>query len=139
VAVKRTSTSTSKTKKTVKKEPAELVASRELAQELARVAEDRHCRDIVILEVAGISPVAMHFVIATGTSDQQTRSVAREMEEAGQERKYRVYGRAGMQQGRWVVLDFVDVVVHLFDEEFRNFYDLELLWGDAPRIEWQRE
>ena len=47
------------------------------------------------------------------------------------------FGRAGYEQGRWILLDFVDVVVHLFDAEYRNFYDLELLWGDAPVVEWR--
>ena len=116
-----------------------LFESRQWACEIARLAHDRHCRDIVVLELAELSPVALHFVIGTGTSDQQIRSVAREIEERGQEKRFKVLGRAGMQQGRWALVDFVDVVVHLFDEEYRNFYDLELLWGDAPKINWQRD
>ena len=116
-----------------------LSESRRLACEIARLAHDRHCRDIVILELAQLSPVALHFVIGTGTSGQQIRSVARQIEQLGQDNKFKVFGRAGMQQGRWAVVDFVDVVVHLFDEEYRNFYDLELLWGDAPKIDWQRD
>ncbi len=82
------------------------------------------------------SPVANHFVIGTGTSDQQIRSVAREIREFGKDNGFNVFGCAGLEQGRWAVVDFVDVVVHLFDEEYRNFYDLELLWGDAPKVEW---
>jgi ribosome-associated protein len=116
-----------------------LLQSRSLATEIAQLADDRHCSDIVILELADRSPVANHFVIATGTSDQQLRSVAREMEDLGKQNNFKVFSRAGMQQGRWAVVDFVDVVVHLFDEEFRKFYDLELLWGDAPKITWQRD
>ena len=88
------------------------------------------------MELADLSPVAKHFVIATGTSDLQIRSVARELEQLGKERGFSVYGHAGIQQGRWAVVDFVDIVVHLFDSEYRAFYDLELLWGDAPRIDW---
>ena len=103
------------------------------------MAGDRHCSDIVIFELADRSPIAKHFVIGTGTSDQQIRSVAAELAQHGKERNYPVYSKAGLQQGRWVIIDFVDVVVHLFDEEFRKFYDLELLWGDAPRVEWARE
>ena len=83
------------------------------------------------------SPVAKHFVIATGTSDQQIRSVASEMAVLGKKNNSPAYKQAGLQQGKWIIIDFVDVVVHLFDKEFRNFYDLELLWGDAPRISWQ--
>ena len=113
--------------------------SRALACEIAQLAQDRHCRDILILELAGLSPVALHFVIGTGTSNQQIRSVAKEIETLGKEKGFPIYGRAGVEQGRWAVIDLVDTVVHLFDEEYRNFYDLELLWGDAPKIEWQRK
>ncbi|MBN1763848.1 MAG: ribosome silencing factor [Sedimentisphaerales bacterium] len=120
-------------------EPAELTASRAFACEMARLARDRHCEDILILELAGRSPVANHFVICTGTSNQQIRSVGHEMEKTGKENGFSVFGRAGTQQGRWVVVDFVDVVVHLFDEEYRKFYDLELLWGDAPKIDWEQD
>jgi len=113
------------------------IQSRNLAKAAAQLAEDRHCRDIVVLEVASFSPVARHFVIATGTSEPQLRSVGHELIDLAKEMGYKVFGRAGLQQGRWVVLDFVDVVVHLFDEEFRQFYDLEMLWGDAPKVRWR--
>lgn len=115
-----------------------LEVSRGFACEIARLAYDRHCSEVVILELADRSPVAKHFVIGTGTSEQQIRSVAHEMEDLGGEQGFPAFGRAGIQQGRWAVVDFVDVVVHLFDEEYRKFYDLELLWGDAPRVEWQQ-
>ena len=115
-----------------------LQRSRNLACELARLAHDRHCRDIVVLELAGLSPVAYHFVIATGTSEQQIRSVAREMEDLGHQRDLAPFSRAGLRRGRWALIDFIDVVVHLFDEEFRRYYDLELLWGDAERVCWGR-
>jgi len=120
-----------------REENPDLLASRKWSRALAQLADGRHCSDIAILELADFSPVAMHFVVCTGTSEQQIRSVAREMEQLGKESQHRAYGTAGLQQGRWVIIDFVDVVVHLFDDEFRKFYDLELLWGDAPRIDWQ--
>lgn len=137
---KTTPQKTAPRKRTPKKSPEELalLASRQLAIDLARHAQDRHCRNIVILEVAKDSPVAKHFLIATGTSDPQLRSVAREFEGLAAEQNFPLFGHAGMQQGRWVVLDFVDIVVHLFDAEFRQFYDLEMLWGDAPKIDWSR-
>lgn len=131
---------TSAKKPTNSSDPKEAIeASRTLACEIARLAQDRHCRDIVILELAGLSPVALHFVIGTGTSNQQIRSVAKEIEALGKEKGFSVYGRAGVEQGRWAVIDLVDTVVHLFDEEYRSFYDLELLWGDAPKIPWQKD
>ena len=113
-----------------------LVESRKFACDIARLADDRHCRDIVILELADRSPVALFFVIGTGTSGQQIGAVAREIGQLGKENNFKVFGQAGMQQGRWAVIDFVDVVVHLFDDEYRKFYDLELLWGDAPKVPW---
>jgi len=113
-------------------------ASRQFARKIAQLANDRHCDDIVILELAHRSPVAQHFVICTGTSSQQIKSLAGEIADIGKQSSFRVFGRAGIQQGRWAVVDFVDVVVHLFDDEYRKFYDLELLWGDAPKIDWQR-
>ena len=61
------------------------------------------------------------------------------MAEVSKERNFPPYNRAGLQQGRWVVIDLVDIVVHLFDAEFRSFYDLELLWGDAPKVAWARD
>ena len=115
-----------------------LSASRAFAIEAARLADDRHCSDITILELAERTPVANHFVICTGTSSQQIRSVASEIATLAKEHKWNVFGKAGLQQGRWAVVDLVDVVVHIFDSEYRQFYDLEMLWGDAPKIDWSR-
>ena len=126
-----------KTEEISESERASLQDSRELAQAVAQLAAERNCVDIVILELAQ-SPVARHFVICTGTSSPQIRSTAHEIEDVGKERGFVTFGRAGFQQSRWAIVDFVDVVVHIFDEEYRKFYDLELLWGDAPRIDWER-
>jgi ribosome-associated protein len=127
-----------KTEDISKAERKSLQVSRELACEVARLADDRNCCDVVILELVQ-SPVARHFVICTGTSAPQIRSTAHEIEAVGKEQGFAVFGRAGLQQSRWAIIDFVDVVVHIFDDEYRKFYDLELLWGDAPRIDWQRQ
>ncbi|MBN2064443.1 MAG: ribosome silencing factor [Sedimentisphaerales bacterium] len=110
--------------------------SRQFAIDLARLAHSRHFNDIVVLDLGGRSPVARYFVIASGTSSQQVRSVADEMEVTGKKSGNRAYGSAGLQEGRWAVVDFVDVIVHLFDPEFRTFYNLEMLWGDAPKVDW---
>ena len=98
------------------------------------MAEERHCTDIVVLDLRGKSPATDYFVIATGTSDRQMRTVADEICEAAGERGLMRFGRAGYEQARWILLDFIDVVVHIFDSEFREYYDLELLWGDAKRL-----
>lgn len=108
------------------------------AVEAARLAQDRHCTDIVVLDLKGVSPATDYFIIATGTSDRQCKSVADEISVLARQHKQSRFGMAGYEQGRWVLLDFINVVVHLFDSEMREYYDLEMLWGDAKKIRWQR-
>ncbi len=100
----------------------------------AKVAAERHCSDITVLDLRGKSPATDYFVIATGTSDRQMRTVADEISEAAREQGLQRFGRAGYEQARWILLDYVDVVIHIFDSEYRDYYDLELLWGDADRL-----
>ncbi len=109
-------------------------SAKKLALEAAKLAAERHCENIVILDLKGISPAADYFLIATGTSDQQMRSTCNEIAEIAKSFGFELFGRAGYEQGRWILLDFVDVVVHFFDEEYREYYDLEMLWGDAKRL-----
>ena len=100
----------------------------------AKVAASRHCSDIVVLDLRGKSPATDYFVIATGTSDRQMRTVADEICEAAKKGGLQRFGRAGYEQARWILLDYIDVVIHIFDSEYRDYYDLELLWGDAKRL-----
>ena len=100
----------------------------------AEVAAGRHCSDIVVLDLQGKSPATDYFVIATGTSDRQMRAVADEICESAKKQGLQRFGRAGYEQARWILLDFIDVVIHIFDSEYRDYYDLELLWGDAEKL-----
>jgi ribosome-associated protein len=100
----------------------------------AKVAAGRHCSDITVLDLRGKSPATDYFVIATGTSDRQMRTVADEICEAAKKQGLQRFGRAGYEQARWILLDFIDVVIHIFDSEYRDYYDLELLWGDAEKL-----
>ena len=101
----------------------------------AKLAGERHCTDIVVLDMRKISQVTDYFVIVTGTSDRQMRSVADEIADlAKKKHKMQLFGRAGYEYGNWVLLDFIDVVVHIFDSRSRDYYDLELLWGDAKKL-----
>ncbi|MHB0946948.1 MAG: ribosome silencing factor [Sedimentisphaerales bacterium] len=134
-AVKKTAVK----KTAVKKKKTALIDSKKFAIEAAKIAIARNCKDVVILDLVGKSPATDYFLIATGTSDRQICSVADEILEFGHKHKLRPFGKAGMEQGKWVLLDFVDVVVHLFNEEFRDYYDLELLWGDAEKLEIRSE
>jgi ribosome-associated protein len=110
------------------------ITAKAFALAAAKVAADRHCSDIVALDLRGKSPATDYFVIATGTSDRQMRTVADEICEAAKKQGLQRFGRAGYEQARWILLDFVDVVIHIFDSEYRDYYDLELLWGDAEKL-----
>jgi ribosome-associated protein len=104
----------------------------------AKIAAERHCSDIVVLDLKGKSPATDYFVIATGTSNRQMRAVADEICDAAKEQSQQRFGRAGYEQARWILLDYVDVVIHIFDAEYRVYYDLELLWGDAEQLKWDK-
>ena len=105
-----------------------------LALETAKIALHRHCSDVVVLDLKDKSPATDYFVITTGTSNRQIRTVADEIHKIAKKNGQQLFGRAGYEQGKWVLLDFVDVVIHIFDEEYRDYYDLELLWGDAEKL-----
>jgi ribosome-associated protein len=119
-------------------QPGQMISGIEFAKALARIANDNRAEDVVILDLRGLSPVADFFVIATGTSDRQLRAVADQMDEYAKRVNQKRYGLSGYQTATWILVDYVDVVVHLFDPDRRHYYDLELLWGDAPRVEWQQ-
>lgn len=108
--------------------------SRNLAVAAAKVALERNCTDVTVLDLRGLSPATDYFVIATGTSDRQMRTVIDEICVKGREAGFERFGRAGYDQGRWILVDFVNVVVHVFDEEYRKYFDLEMLWGDGKRL-----
>jgi len=108
--------------------------SKAFALEAAKIAAELNCTDIVVLDLRDKSPATDYFVIATGTSNRQMRAVANEICDVARKQKMQRFGRAGYEQARWILLDYVDVVIHLFDGEYRDYYDLELLWGDAKRL-----
>jgi ribosome-associated protein len=99
---------------------------------LARSALEKKACDLVVMEVREISSIADYFIICSGRSDRQVQSIAQGIEknEAG------ISPRSveGASRGHWVLMDFSDVIVHIFYEPVREFYDLEGLWGDAPRV-----
>ena len=111
--------------------------AKKLALLAAKLAAERHCTDITVLDLRGISPATDYFVIATGTSDRQMRTVADEVSEEAKKMGFQRFGRAGYEQAKWILLDFVDVVIHIFDTRQRDYYDLDLLWGDAKKLKWE--
>lgn len=105
-----------------------------LALAAARAAEDKKASAVTVLGLENLSPLCDFFVIASGTNRLQVRAIATAVEEKLEEVGGRLDHREGNDQAGWVLLDFGDVVVHIFIEELRQFYDLERLWEDAERI-----
>jgi ribosome-associated protein len=105
----------------------------------ARVASDHKARDIVVLDMRGITPLYDYFVIATGSSRRQIHTLAEEIDAAMHEAGDRRHAIEGYESSKWVVQDYGDIVVHVFDPPSREYYSLEDLWADAPRIDWERE
>lgn len=111
--------------------------ARRLATVAARAADDKGAENVVILEVGDVLVVADEFVIASATNDRQVKAIVDEVErrvtEAGLSKPLRIEGR---DERRWVLLDYGDVIVHVFLQEARDFYELERLWADVPRVDW---
>ena len=111
-----------------------------LAVVAAHAASEKLATDIVVLDVREPFGLADSFVIVTVGSERQAKTVAESVEEAVREAEgLRPIRREGEPSGGWVLLDYGDVIVHVFGEEQRDFYDLERLWRDAPRVAWEEE
>lgn len=99
----------------------------------AELALDRKAEDVVALDLRGISSATDTFLIATGNSDVHVRAIAEHLIDELKKEGVRPAHVEGMSGGRWVLIDYIDLVVHVFHPEARQFYQLEELWGDAPR------
>lgn len=115
--------------------------ARRLAIAAARAADEKGANDVVILEVGDVLVVADEFVVASAANDRQVRAIVDEIERqvgeaddlAGNTKPLRIEGRS---ERRWVLMDYGDVVVHVFLQEVRDYYELERLWADVARVEW---
>nr|MBO2499597.1 ribosome silencing factor [Acidimicrobiia bacterium] len=112
------------------------------AEQIARMAadaiHDKKGLDVQLLDVGDLLAITDIFVIGTGTSNIHVRSLAEAVEEALAEKAGRKpLRREGMEQAEWILLDYGDVVVHLFQPDQREYYGLERLWLDAPRVGWE--
>ena len=110
----------------------------EPADELRSVAEaalERNARDAMILDLRGLSDVTDFFVIATGDSDTHARAISENILDRTRTDGFRPVGVEGLSGGRWVLIDYIGLIVHVFLREVREFYQLERLWGDAPLFE----
>src|SRR4051812_22853490 len=109
--------------------------SLELVQRAAAILIERKANDVVLLSLKGVSDMTDYFLIASGTSDTHVRSLGNSvLEDLKKETGQMANHTEGLQQGRWVLLDYVDFVVHVFHPTLRNFYQIERLWADAEVI-----
>jgi len=108
-----------------------------LAEFLANALTDRKAENVVILGVEALVSYTSYVVVASGRSIRQVQALASHLERAARNEGVRPLGTEGVDGGGWALLDYGDAVVHIFRYEERDFYDLEGLWADAQRVEWQ--
>lgn len=105
----------------------------------AQTAQDNKARDIIVMDMRELTPLYDFFVIATGASRRQIHTVAEEIDAALRAEGDSRIGIEGYEASRWVVQDYGDILVHVFDPDTRSYYNLEELWADARRVDWERE
>jgi ribosome-associated protein len=109
----------------------------ELARLCARVVDDNRGKEILLLDLRQVTALVDFFVIATASSRRQSHAMADEIDQLMKRQGERKLGLEGSEEGRWVLIDYGDFVVHIFSPEARTYYALEEIWGDAVRLEWQ--
>lgn len=119
-------------KKVVKDHSA--LSSLELARLLSQAAIEKKAEDLLILDVRTISSIADYFVIMSGRSVRHVQGLASAVEQAMSSKRIKSTNAEGYEEGIWILLDYQDVVVHIFYAESRSLFDLEGLWHDAPRV-----
>jgi ribosome-associated protein len=103
----------------------------------ARIADDKKAEHVVVLRMRELILLTDYFVIASGTNPRQVQAIADEIIRSMKDLNVSCLGMEGLVEGRWVLLDYGEVVVHVFDRATRDFYDLDHLWADAPRVRWR--
>jgi len=109
--------------------------TRSMALLCANAALDKKAKNLVIIAVKEVSSFADYFIICSGTSDRQVQAIAASVQEQMKKSGFLPIGIEGESNAKWILMDYGDVIVHVFYEPVREFYDIEKLWGDAPRME----
>ncbi|WP_028307643.1 ribosome silencing factor [Desulfitibacter alkalitolerans] len=110
-----------------------------IAREAAKAALDKKARDVVILKMDDVTIITDYFVICTATNRTQAQAIADNIEDVMKENGMKILHREGLKEAAWILLDYGSVVVHIFQEDMRRFYDLETLWGDAAAVQVKSE
>jgi len=102
-------------------------------------AEEKKAKNAIVLDLKGLTDIADSFLIADGTSERHTKAICDYIEERMEKHGYRPYSIEGYKEGRWIIMDYGDIIVHLFIESLRELYDLESLWIEANRHRVEKE
>lgn len=113
--------------------------SKDLAQKVANLANDKKAKDILILDMATLSPVTDYYIVCSASNSTLVQAIADNIEDKLAEMEVFPLHKEGYNEAQWILLDFGDVVVHVFLEEERDFYNLEQLWADAPSVDFIEE
>ena len=110
---------------------------RQLALLAAEVCDEKKAKDIVVLDVRKITSISDYFIVCSTSNERQARAIAEDLRLKMRDLGRSEMGVEGLQDGRWVLQDFADFVLHIFHESQREFYDIEGLWADAKRVRWK--
>ena len=113
------------------------ILSLQSALNCARVAAENKARDVVVLDLTDVTPMYDYFIIVTGASRRQLHNLAEEIDAALAAEGHKRLGIEGYEAAKWIVQDYGDIVVHVFDKETRDYYELEELWADARKLDWE--
>lgn len=108
--------------------------AKRMAEIVFHALEDKKGEDIAVIDISQVSVIADYFVICTGASDSQIQALVENVDEKMHEKGYMLKQQEGRNSGSWVLMDYGDVIVHVFDKEGRSFYNLERIWSDGRRV-----
>ena len=114
------------------------ITPRGLALLAAEVCDEKKAKDIIVLDVRKITTISDYFIVCSTSNERQARAIAEGMRMRMKELGRREMGVEGIEDARWVLQDFGDIVLHIFHESQREFYDIEGLWADAKQVRWKK-
>ena len=110
------------------------MTSKELTKLAVAALEDRKAEDVTVIDISEISPIADYFIIADGNNKNQVQAMVDNVQEELFKAGYEMKQMEGYREGNWILLDFGDIIIHIFDKENRLFYDLERIWKDGKEV-----
>jgi ribosome-associated protein len=111
-----------------------VTVTEDLARLAVKAAEEKKAENIIVMDISELSVIAEYFIICHGNNERQVQAIVTEIRDQAYKNGYNVRGIEGAEEGRWVLIDLGDVVVHVFHREEREFYNIERLWGDARTV-----